>query len=256
MPQLLRTSVLRSIGLFVLLFGHLAIAIAFYPTFLEQKGALLAMAEGVSKILARDAALAAKSDWGYVCGQQFFKFSNTLGTGAAVMFAAGAVASDTQRGTLELVLSRPVSRTRLYLERWIAGALALAVPMFLVSALFRPLCDVLGVTISVPTSLMLEAAAYETAFLSIFYSVAFTWSVFAPRVLTIVLGLIFGTIGMYALYLIPDANAWSIYQWADVRTFFDMQSRPLSATQWLRPLAISAAVALVGWYGFRRRAPY
>lgn len=256
MPQLLRTTVLRAIGLFAILALHLGIVLHFYPAFKAQSGALLVLAESLGEILARDARLASKSEWGYVASQQFFKFANTLGTGAAVLFGAGAIASDTQRGTLEILLARPVSRTRLYLERWVAGALCLVVPLLASSALVRPIAELAGVELSTRTGDMLHAAAYQSVFLSMFYAVAFTWSVVAPRVITVILGLLFVTIGMYALYLVPDANAWSIYQWTDVSTYVALPEGGLRLFDWLRPAAITLVTTLCGWVLFRRRLPY
>ena len=71
---------------------------------------------------------------GYVVAQHFFKGCMILGIPAAVLFSMGAVAGEAHRGTLEIWLARPISRTRLLLERWLAGALAIVVPVFATSA--------------------------------------------------------------------------------------------------------------------------
>src|SRR5207244_3420014 len=68
---------------------------------------------------------------GYVLVQHFFKGCNAIGTAAAVLFAAPAIAGEAQRGTLEILLARPFSRTRILCERYVAGALALTLPIFL-----------------------------------------------------------------------------------------------------------------------------
>jgi ABC-2 type transport system permease protein len=256
MPLLVRTTLRRALGLFVVLTGHLAIIVYFFPVFAEQKGALLKIAENLGEILARDSRLASASEWGYVASQQFFKFANTLGTGAAVLFAAGAIAGDTQRGTLEILLARPVSRLRVYSERWVAGALGLVLPLLASSALVQPIASACGVELALKTSDMLLAASYEALFLLVFYSAAFTWSVVAARALTVVFGLLFVTIGMYALYLVPEANAWSLYQWTDVETFVALPTEGLTALQWLRPLIATLVFTAAGWLLFRRRLPY
>lgn len=256
MPQLVRSSLLRAFGLFVLLVGHLAAVIYFYPLFSEQKGALLQLAEGMGRVLAQDAKLASLSEWGYFSSQQFFKFANTLGTGAAVVFAAGAVAGETQGGTLEIYLARPLSRARLFTERWTAGALALVIPIIASSALIVPIAAAMDVEIVTTTEQMVRAACYQSVFLLMFYSCAYALSVFVSRALTVVLGLLFVTIGMYALYLVPGANEWSIYQWTDVETFVRLVNRWASPAQWARPVAGVVLFTAIAWFGFRRRLPY
>jgi ABC-type transport system involved in multi-copper enzyme maturation permease subunit len=62
--------------------------------------------------------------------QHFFKGCNALGGMVAVIFAMNAVAAEAQRGTLEIWLARPLSRRRLLLERWAAGAIWLSLPVF------------------------------------------------------------------------------------------------------------------------------
>lgn len=258
MPLLLRTTVLRGLGLFVLLAAHLAVVLYFYPIFLEEKGPLLKIAEMAGGILAGDAKLAAKSEWGFLASQQYFKFANTLGAGAAVIFAAGAVAGESGRGTLEIYLARPVSRARLFVERYLAGAAALLVPLLASAALFEHLARWTGVGDLVHTTneQMLRAACYEGAFLMMFYAAAYALSVVSTRPLSVVLGLLFFTIAQYALYLVPEANAWSVFQWTDVETFVDLERRWATPTQWLRPLAVTAVLTLAAWIGFRRRPPY
>lgn len=254
--MLLRSSLVRGGGLFVLLAAHLAVVLHFFPAFQEQKSALLKLAELAGGVLASDANLASKSEWGFFSSQQFFKLANTLGAGAGVVFAAGAVAGETQRGTLEIYLARPVSRARLFAERYLAGALALAVPIIASSAMFETLAAWNGVEVRTTDAQMVRAAVYQCAFVSMFYAASYAVSVFATRALSVVLGLLFFTIGMYALYLVPEANAWSIFQWTDVETFVKLENRWASPWQFARPLLVTAVLTLVAWIGFRRRLPY
>jgi len=256
MSMLLRTTLVRGTGLFVLLAAHLAVVLHFFPAFQEQKSALLKLAELAGGVLASDAALASKTEWGFFSSQQFFKLANTLGAGAGVVFAAGAVAGETQRGTLEIYLARPVSRARLFVERYLAGALALVVPIVASSALFESIAGWTGVEVRTTNLQMVRAALYQSAFVMMFYAAAYAVSVFATRALSVVLGLLFFTIGMYALYLVPEANAWSIFQWTDVETFVSLEKRWATPWQFARPLLVTAALTTIAWVGFRRRLPY
>ena len=247
---------MRGFGLFALLTAHLAVVLHFFPAFQEQKSALLKLAELAGGVLASDASLAAKTEWGFFSSQQFFKLANTLGAGAGVVFAAGAVAGETQRGTLEIYLARPVSRARLFVERYVAGLLALVVPIVASSALFESLAAWTEVEVHVTNAQMVRAAVYQCVFVSMFYAAAYAVSVFATRALSVVLGLLFFTIGMYALYLVPEANAWSVFQWTDVETFVKLEKGWATPWQFARPALVTVALTAVAWFGFRRRPPY
>ncbi len=113
----------------VLLFA----AVMFWPKIaadLEQRIAfmkLLAPGEFIKRLL---------STWGdhgfaaYIATQQFFKSANTVGIATAVLIGTGAIAGERENSTLELLLSRPVSRLRiLWSKTWVL-ALCTAIPIF------------------------------------------------------------------------------------------------------------------------------
>ena len=113
-----RSYAFSSFGFFFLLEAMLAAAILFWPSFEETVEAVKSIApirflRDVVDGMAKEGVVA------YVNGQHFFKGCNTLGIAAAVLLAMNAVAGEAQRGTLEIWLARPQSRTRILLEQGI-----------------------------------------------------------------------------------------------------------------------------------------
>src|SRR6186997_3301508 len=115
-----------SLALTVILELMLVAAIRFFPNFEEHFETLRILA-GISSLQGIMNQIEESGVVGYVVAQQFFKGCNTLGTAAAVLFAVGAVAGEVHRGTFELWLARPFTRSRLLAERFATGALALVV---------------------------------------------------------------------------------------------------------------------------------
>jgi ABC-2 type transport system permease protein len=190
----------------------------------------------------------------YVFGQHFFKGCNTVGMLAAVVFAMGAVAGEANRGTLELWLSRPVSRRRLLLERWVGGALATVVPVFATSLsvplLLRLVHEEMGVAelllASVQQSLLLLAA----------YSLTFLWSCVASRIVPIAFGMLMFTVFQFALWLIPKVTHWSLFRLTDIETFARIGGEgSLDWRSWLPLVGASAVFLLLSLFAFGRRVP-
>ena len=116
MPHLWRTTAWRTLGHFLVLGLALFAALMYFPTFAENIGKYrdLVPIPALKDLVGQ---LEEGGLWAYVAGQHYFKGCNTMGIAAAVLFACGAVAGEAQRGTLEIWLARPVTRTRLLLER-------------------------------------------------------------------------------------------------------------------------------------------
>jgi ABC-type transport system involved in multi-copper enzyme maturation permease subunit len=253
MNRELKSALARAIGFGIVLEAMLAGAILFWPNFKGNIGALKAMAplsvmKDMVDVLGRGGVVA------YVNGQHFFKGCNTLGCAAAVLFAASAVAGEAQRGTLEIWLARPVSRRRMLLQRFGAGALALALP-------------VLATTLSIPWLLAFVdehtrvlplglCAIHETLFLLAIYSVTFLFSSIGHRPTFIALGMLFFSTFEFSIYMVQTATHWSIFRLADIETFgriFSKEAldwRPCSAFALFSALALGASL-----YAFERRVP-
>jgi ABC-type transport system involved in multi-copper enzyme maturation permease subunit len=191
---------------------------------------------------------------GYVTLQHFFKGCNILGTAAAVLFAVGAVAGEAQRGTLEIWLARPVSRARLWSERYVLGALAVTVPVFATSATIPWLLTYVEEELAL-TPLLLSSA-HQSLFLLAVYSATFCLSCGGSRPTVIAFGMLALTVFEFSIYLIERVTYWSVFRLTDIEVFqriFATGRLELSVCAIL--VAASGIFAAVGWLAFRRRVP-
>ena len=190
----------------------------------------------------------------YVVGQQFFKAGNTIGTIAAVLFAVGAVAGEAYRGTLEIWLARPRSRTRLLTERYLAGAAAMALPIFLTSATVPWLGERIDEYFELRPLLL--CAAHQCCLLLLIYSVTFLFSCLGSNPIKITLAALFVTAFEFALYFVKVATHWSFYRLTDMRDFLEIELTGRLDWSLCGPLLASCAVLFgASLLAFRRRVP-
>lgn len=191
---------------------------------------------------------------GYVVGQQFFKGCNTLGTAAAALFAAGAVAGEVHRGTLEIWLARPFSRLRILSSRYAAGALATTIPVFLSSATIPWFADRVGEDMDVVP--LLWCSAYQSLFLLAIYSVTFLFSTLGSNPTRIALAVLFFTTFEFALYMVGEVTHWSLYRLSDLDDYiktYEQSALDPSLSGMLAAVSLVAFTASV--VAFRRRVP-
>jgi len=216
MKRLLRSTWPAALAYFILLELMLAAAILYWPNFEENVGLLKAMAP-IDMLKDMVDTLAEEGIEAYVVGQHFFKGCNTLGTAAAVLFAAGAVAGEVHRGTLELWLARPLTRRHLLLRRWATGALALCLPIVLSTLTIPWLLGFVDGEVSL-TAVML-GAVHQSVFLLALYSLTFWLSTIFDNPMAIALGVLFMTTLEFAIYLVKVVTHWSLYRCADIEVF-------------------------------------
>jgi ABC-2 type transport system permease protein len=253
MGRTARGTLWRTFGLFVVVEAHLAAAVLYWPDFMKNAPALRSMIP-LASIRETFDQLIEGGVYGYVTGQHLFKFCNLVGPIAAILFAVGAVAGEAHRGTLEIWLSRPLSRRRILTERWLAGALATIAPVLLSTLSVPWLLTFVGERCDL-APLML-AAVHQGAFLLAFYALAFLASTLGRAPLPIALGLIFVEVFQLALYLIEKATHWSLYRWVDLDRFLWIQEHRALDLSVVAPLTVFAlACYAASLAAFARRTP-
>ncbi len=248
-----RSLFLRALGFAIVLETLLVPAILFWPKFRENIDSLRGLMpfKAARDMLDQFGQAGAA---GYVCGQQFFKACNTLGTTAAVLFAAGAIAGEAHRGTLELWLSRPISRRRLLLERWASGALAVVIPVFLTSSSIPWLLTF--VDEKLPLGAMLLCAAHQSALLVAIYSATFFFSTLGSNPLGIGFGMLMFSIFQFAIYLIEKVTHYSLFRLADIPRFITICETGRLDWQVVAPLLLTSALFVcASMIAFERRVP-
>ncbi len=239
----------------LLLEAMLAAAILFWPEFLENMSAIRSMAKSVP--IVGDEMVGKIEEYGlpaYVLAQHFFKGCNALGTAAAVLFAAPAVAGEAHRGTLELLLARPFSRTRLLLERYAAGALALVVPVFLTTLTIPLLAERVEEYEAYAPYLL--CAAQQSLFLLAIYGVTFLCSCLGSNPNKIALTILFVSVFQFALYMIKTVTHASLFRLCDM----DVLLALYDDGRWNAPIVLGLAATIGAClagslFAFRRRCP-
>lgn len=253
MRRELRSFAWMSLALFVVLELLLVVAIVWWPNFQESL-------PGIKK-LAKIPMLAKQLDviemygvGAYVVGQHYFKACNTLGAAAAVLFAMNAVAGEAQRGTLEVWMARPVTRTRLYTERYLLGQLAIWVPVLLTSMTVPPLLKLVDANMAYGP--LVACSIHQSLFLGGLFSVTFLLSAVSSQPLRIALGMLFASIFMFAIYMVKTLTDYSLFRLVDIEAFVRiLDSGRLSVGITAALVATNVAAYGVGLAFFRRRLP-
>jgi ABC-2 type transport system permease protein len=238
---------------FVVLEMLLVAAILFWPSFKENIAPLRGMVP-IHALRQQFDVMAQQGVFGYVNAQHFFKGCNTVGTLAAVVFAMGAVAGEAHRGTLELMLSRPLSRRRILLERWFAGALAVMVPVFATSATVPWLLTLVDETM--PMGDLMLSSVQQSALLLAVYSLTFLYSCLSSNPIVIVFTMLSFTVFQFAIYMIKHVTHFSIFRLTDIETFARIDNT--DALDWRRIGPLVAVVVVALWLSLRafaRRVP-
>ena len=250
-----RAYILFAAGYFIVLEMLLAGAIYWWPTFADNVGSIAKLMKPLPIVSDLTTMVADKGVSAYVVGQHFFKGCSALGTAAAILFAASAIAGEAHRGTLEIYLARPVSRARLLAERWIGGLVALVTPVF-VSTMTIPwlLESMVDETMSYVD--LLRCAVHMSLFLAPIYAITFAWSAFSSNPVKISFVMLFGSLLVFGQYLVEGATNYSLFRLVDVREFMAIIETDSFKWKIIGPLAGVTAVAyFVALAGFRRRTP-
>lgn len=255
MPRLLRATLWRTFGLTLVLGLGLFAALLYFPTFAENIGKYSSLVP-IPALKDLVGQLEEGGLWAYIAGQHYFKGCNTVGVAAAVLFACGAVAGESQRGTFEIWLARPVTRTRLLLERFFAGAFSVAVPVFASSLCVPAMLKVKEIPIDFDTRLLLLASAHQSLFLLAIYALTFFASTVGTQPTRIAFFvLVFGMVE-FSSYMIETLTDFSLFRLSDVDRYMELErSMQLDLRIVLPLLAVTALFAALSVWRFRTRLP-
>jgi ABC-type transport system involved in multi-copper enzyme maturation permease subunit len=149
----------------------------------------------------------------YMALQQFFKGINIAGVAAAVLFATGLIAREREAMTLEFLMARPVSRTRILWSKFWVAALCVMVPVFVSSWSALPLS--LGIGERLPFDRTTMAAMHAAAFVLMLMTLTLLFSVWCRSQVHVA----FWTGGIIvlqaALYFVQDIRQGSLFRLAD-----------------------------------------
>lgn len=249
----IRGALFATAGYFVALELMLIAAILYWPSFRENTAALKIFATPIPVLKDMVTQLEEKGAIAYVISQHFFKGCSVLGVAAATIFAAGAVAGEAHRGTLELMLLRPVSRRRILIERYLLGAVQLCLPIFLTTLTVPMLLERVGETASMGPLLL--CATHESLFLLVLYSATFLFSTLGRMPLKITFSLLVFAIFNFAIYMVKTVTHFSLFRLSDITVVLDVYEQGVPLMAWASFVSVSLALFLVSLAIFERRVP-
>ena len=214
--QMLREHLFLVLGYQLLLLVNIAAAIAYWPELRENIEAIPAVMKLIPSETLRDMVfmLEEQGYWAYFGIQQLFKGGGVAAMLAAAILGSLLIAREADNRTAEFLFSRPVSRTRLFLVRWLSGLLFVELP-FVITTVAAWACSGL-VDESLPFGMVMLAQLHLSLFVAAVFTVAATLSTFAEHQLKpalIVIGLM---LLQLAIYMVKDLWNWSVYKTVDL----------------------------------------
>ena len=249
-----RGYIIYGLGFFVVLEIMLVAAIYWWPTFEQNIPSIKAIAAPIAMLSDLVDQVDQFGVSGYIVGQHFFKGCSALGTAAAVLFAANAVAGEAHRGTMEIWLARPVSRLRLMSERWFGGLFVVIGPVFATSVTVPALLGMFDKTMDM--SDLMRCSVHMNAFLAAIYAVSFLWSCHSSEPMRISFVMLFISVMIFALYLVEGVTHYSLYRLVEIKVFMRIITKDAMNWTLLAPmLACTAAAYGLSVRAFLRRVP-
>lgn len=215
----IRDTVWKSLAFALLLQAHMVAIVVFFPDFEREADAIKRSMPGEFFKKIVDSALSKGYD-SYIGFQHFAKALATFGTFAAIFLANTAVAGEVEHGTIEFLLSRPFSRTRFLLTRWFVGALAVVLPIVVVTPTAIPLAKWADEPVSVGP-LALETV-HCSLFLVMIYSAAFYFSSVGRDSLRVAFGMLAICLASFIMLIVKGISHFSFYKLSDMAVFLDM----------------------------------
>ena len=166
-----------------------------------------------------------------------------------------AVAGEAHRGTLEILLARPQSRTRILLERYLLGALQIVIPMMIATWTIPYMLKERWNEEIALAPLMLGSVHLCTMLLAI-HGTTFFFSTIGRQPIRIALGMLFFCIFQFALYLMMNATQYSLVRLVDPRLFIDLfTTEQLNWSICGGLLGHTALTLIASIIAFKRRLP-
>jgi ABC-type transport system involved in multi-copper enzyme maturation permease subunit len=193
----------------------------------------------------------------------FFRSTNLVGTAAAVLLGTGLFARERENQTFEFLLSRPIGRGAILWQKFWPCALAITVPIYLVSA--SAILWSRSLELDLPVWELFLASTHAAAFTLAFLA-ATTWVSVLLRTQAHVAAVI-GALAILQIgvYLTQRLRQFSLFRLADFEWYGPILSGNVAAWQMFDPLRgpgfttwlLAAAAACYGlaWRALRRAEP-
>ena len=212
------------LGYFIILEAALVAAILYWPKFRDNMPAIanLVPFDSLQRLME---SVEIEGYWPYLAVQQWFKGCSLFGLAAAAFLTSGVVARDADQKTAEFLLSRPISRKRVLLTRWMAASCLVIIPVYITSI------TAIWISPAVDEQVSWSDVLLSSTFMSLFLLmlVTFTAMISAMSSHQLKAGIILiGFILLnFAFYLIQEIDEISLFKTIDVWVFMEIQAGDL-----------------------------
>lgn len=149
----------------------------------------------------------------YISIQMFFKGVNVVGISCACLFGTSIIARERENRTLEFLVSRPVSRSRILGTKFAVMATAIVLPIFATSWTAIPLSEMIDEKLEFGRVTI--AAAYSSTYCLLFLALA---TAFSTRLRSQVdVAFVVGAFIIFevCLYFVPEVRVISLFRLSD-----------------------------------------
>lgn len=193
----------------------------------------------------------------FVAINHLFKGANIVGAAVAILLALGTVVREVEIGTIGLLLSRPVSRARIFFTFVAVHLLELWVPLLLVTCAIPALAQgLIGDDLDEPlaTLPLLRGAIHAAAFITVVYSLGMLAGVWLTEQLKVAAAVGGVCVVSFIIYFVDFTRPYSLFRLSAIEVY----SALARGTDAWRPelflsLGIAAAVLACAWLTFRKR---
>ncbi len=238
--------------------AFVALEMAFYPTVRDQSAQLQKSFDNLSQ--GTVALFSDTGDFfspvGYLSGQIFYLMLPMLLGVLAIAAGASLIGREEREGTLELLLSRPISRNRLMLSKALCGVFIVLLVGFIGTLTTAVMAKIVSLPVPMPNILYAGAASATLAIC--FGSVAFMITMLGRTARTASIGAaaLFAIAG-YLVFSLSNSVDWLKYPAKLFPFAYYHPAEILESTyNWTNMLFLLAVIAVcvcVSWSAFRRR---
>ncbi|MBI1853651.1 MAG: ABC transporter permease subunit [Planctomycetes bacterium] len=246
----LREEWLKALGCTLILTIATAIAIFYYPQFKEKYKLLLEVLPKFIVPVIGDVLQLGYS--GYIGFQHFMKAANAVGAIFALLVGTSAISRETESGTIHFLLSQPVSRTSMLLQKFSALMIIVSAPIFVSALTIVPLSRAIGETMKLQPLML--CSVYMSLEIWLVLAYAFLFSVLFDE--QIRAGAAAGAVTAVSaiLLLVEQTNTYSFFSHTSLghlKPILNGTGYPWIDSEWFA--AGAAAIVAVALLVFRRK---
>ena len=160
--------------------------------------------------ISRDSDMAFSA---YMGVQMFFKGANIVGISCAVLLGTGLIARERENQTLEFLLSRPITRSRILFGKFAVCAVAVVLPIFITSWTSIPLAGLVEEKLSFREVTL--GAFHSSSFVLLFLSITLMCSVWFRTQVHAAFAVGGFITAQIAVYFIQDIRVGSVFMLSD-----------------------------------------